>query len=435
MFAKYHFKMMLLVIIILTHFIQLTIKESKYINGSNLEYSSYVGVIAWGKVPNCVMWVKNWRLTLPDCNTWSSSGKVSITGTITEGSAAENMRQKVLIKKVNYTSGENQGSLKNRLVNSLNSLSLQFSERRAVIFSNLGEKDRSLLLALVFGQSNAGLSSQVYQYFTQAGLVHLISVSSYYFSLTIESFFFLGKSFSEKKRWVEVASVITTTICILLVGYPLVLQRVVYALFLDLLGRRVFHRPILPLYRLVLSSLLLFAVNPYAILDVGVEFSILASLGIHFFSQPPKLLCELGAMLPSKWGRRVPQILWLSVSTQIYTWPLIFYYFGQMSLMSPISNIAILWILPSILALGVGYWLIGQFYLPILPALAPIVSAPLSIFKAELRLLASFGFVAHFQARQQHLVLGYCLISFFTFVTFFNHKRYLRQSFYNNLYS
>lgn len=434
-FIKYHFELIIIVLIILTHFIQLTNKASKNIKNSDLEYSVQVGVIAWDIIPKCHFWLNNLRLSLPDCTTWSSSGNLSIIGKLTQSSAADNISQKVLIKKVMYSFAGNEDSLKNRLVDFVNNSSLQFNKRRAVIFSYLEEKDRSILLALLFGQSSSGLTPQVYQYFTQAGLVNLISVSSYCFHLTIEALLFLTKKFSARRRVFELLTVIVISSIVLLVGYPLALQRVVYALCIHLLSKRIFHRPISSFYRLLLSSLLLLAVNPYAIFDIGLEFSVLASLGIQLFPQPPQFLYNLCNTLLAKWGRRVSQLLWLSVTAQIFTWPLIFYYFGEMSLMSPISNIAVLWILPSILALGVVYWLTGQFYLPILPALTPILVALLSLFKVELRFLASFGYVVKFQARQQHLALGYCLISFFIFVIFFKHKRYLSQSISHNLQS
>lgn len=433
--AKYHVYLILFVVFILTHFIQLTNKESEYITDSNLEYSAKVGVIAWGKLPSCTMWLNNLRLSLPDCHAWSSAGEVTIIGKVERGSAADRISQKILIEKVIYTFDGDEGSLKNRLVNFLNLTSFHFNQRRAVIFSNLEEKDRSLLQALLFGQSSSGLSAQLHHSFTQAGVVNLISVSSYCFSLTIELLLILSKRFSERKKLAELMTVIIVNYFVLLVGYPLALQRVVLTLCIDLLGQRLFHRPITGVYRLLLSSLIILAINPFALFDVGLEFSVLASLGIQLFSQPPQLLYKLSSVFPSPWGRKLVQVFWLSVTAQLFTWPLIFYYFGEMSLMSPISNIVILWILPTILTLGVGYWMIGQFYLPILPACTPVLSALLAIFKAELHVLASLGFIIQFQPQKEHLVLGYCLMSFLTVLLFFNHKRHLVQSIYHNLYS
>ncbi len=432
-FVKYQTYLILLIILILTHFIQLTTKESNSINNPDLVVQAEVGLIAWGKLPNCTIWLNSSRFSVSDCSAWSSSGKLTIIGNRQSSSAADNLSQKVLIKKVIYSSGDIRDSLKNRLVNFLNFTSFRLIQKRTVIFSYLEEKDRSLLLALLFGQSNSGLTLQLHHYFTQSGLQNLISVSSYTFSLTIEFFLIAGKHLSEKRKYIELTMFLVISYFVILVGYPLALQRVVYGFFIDYLGQRVFHRPISPLYRLVLSSLALLVVNPYAFFDVGLEFSVLAAIGIYLFSKPPKQVFMLCALIPAKWRKRVAQLLWLPCSAQIFTWPLIFYYFGEMSLMSPLSNIAVLWVLPSILTLGIGYWLIGQIYLPTVYSLIPFLSSVLAIFKAELRFLSSFGFLLTFQPTVREIGFGYCLISFFTFVIFFNHKRHLTQSIYLSL--
>lgn len=431
---KNHIQLIILVLLILTHFIQLTNNRSKIVNYSNLEYSFNVGVIRWGKLPSCFIKLFELYLSIPDCHTWSSAGKGTIFGKLIEESAEDTISQKVLIKKVNYSLEKNEDSLKNRLLNFINFSSYSFAQRRASVFSNLEEKNSSLLLALLFGQSNA-LTTQQKALFTQSGLRNLISVSSFTFSLTIESLFLFRRTLSKHHNIVELGSICILGVYILLIGYPLALLRVITGIIIECLSGRIFLRPILPLYRLLLSSLIILACNPYAFFDVGLEFSVLAGLGILLFKKTPTVLHTILGFLPRNWRKRVAQLMWLSVSAQLLTWPLILFYFGEMSLLSPISNVAVSWLLPTILATGMGYWLIGQLNMPILTHFNPILLSQLSIFTAELRFLASLGLVLHFHLNKVILATGYCLITLLLFLMVFNHKRQVRQSFYYSLTS
>ncbi len=417
----------LLALIIITHFVHDNILRSNDIRDSTLEFSDIVWVKRMVNVSNCYVQHFELKLIITGCDAWKAGDELTISGKLTQQNASIQFGQKVLIKKIKVIIKKNEVSLKTRGADFLNFLSFSFYSRSQEVFSSLGVERGYLMFSLIFGQS-FDLPSEMKQIFRLAGLPYIISVSSYSFSLTIESFFLLTKYFPYRKKVIEIGALISLSLYILVVGYPVALQRVVVALFIDYLSKRFFYRPILPLYRLVLSSLIILALNPFAFFDIGFQFPVLASAGLCLFSSPPNILVKLLPFSSKKLKRRVAKLIWLPISAQILLLPLILFYFGDLNLISPISTLLISWILPIILILGMSFWLIGQFFIPILPFLTPFIKGPIIVFLAEINLLAGLPFHLQYQPSLEVTALGYCLITLFIFGSHIYHKRYIRQS-------
>jgi len=81
---------------------------------------------------------------------------------------------------------------------------------------------------------------------------------------------------------------------------------------------------------------------------IGFQLSFLAVIGIVYLS--PYLKEKL---------RWLPEIIVVSLSTQIAVLPLIFYYFKQLSLIAPLANLLVLPLLPFIMLIGFATVLIG----------------------------------------------------------------------------
>ncbi len=449
--------LILLVIIILTRYVLEYRKRSEYIhpksgemivipgfpienyNGKtdlyteNFSYSSNIRIIRWSIPPSCIEYFYDLRITLPDCRNWTAGGKIVISGTIKRGIAANKFSEKGLINKVIYQKNTNNVSLNDRLFAFLNNLGFIFAQRKNLVFSKFSDVEGSVLSSLIFGQTASLLPSKIKDELKVAGLQHLVSVSSYSFGLTIELAFYFKKIFFEKKRFVEIITFLFMFTYVLLVGYPAVLQRVLIATGIDYLSARFFHRPILPLYRLLLSSLILLALEPFAFFDLGLEISVLASLGIQLFSRPPKLLFQFTSFIPKPIQIKIVGTLWLSIVAQLLSVPLIFYYFGQLSLISPVSNLITSWTLSLLLPLGTFYWLVAQINRPLSYVFFFPTKFLTNLFLEELKFLDHLAFLLHFQPNESLTLLGYVLIIFMVIRFKFKGFHHYRQSFLGTL--
>lgn len=106
-----------------------------------------------------------------------------------------------------------------------------------------------------------------------------------------------------------------------------------------------------PINLLIFTAAFLLLINPKLLLnDIGFQLSFLAVLGIIWFYPVFNNLITKNLLkdLNPKGGLIKTLIILISVtlSAQILILPIIAYNFSQISLISPISNLLILWILP-----------------------------------------------------------------------------------------
>lgn len=433
--------LMLLVLIILTQLTQIIKYGSNTISLASRVDSQKIRLIQWQVPPACTILLGGQKQLWPDCLAWRAGGVVTmsqdptwpdqgVSGTKSLSDNQENGK-KTLMGALSYQKGLNQDSVINRVYDILNSLSYAFLKNRQLTFARLGSEGK-LVEALTFGQSSS-LPAELKEQLRLAGLQHLVSVSSYCFHLTIELLFFLTTKFRTHKKILEILSLGCVAYFVVLIGFPVVLQRTLIALGIDLCSRRFFHRPILPLYRLFLSSLALLLFEPGAFFDVGLQFAVMASLGLLHFHKPPQILSQVCFFLPSRWRSTTIKILWTPIAVQLLTWPLIFYTFGQLSLSSPLACLAVAWILPVILPLGVGYWVVSQFSLDLAMALGQVLRVFIQIFQTELQFMAHWSIVIYFKPDTSLMLLGYCLITFLIYCHLIRRKRYVEQAFFNQL--
>ena len=90
--------------------------------------------------------------------------------------------------------------------------------------------------------------------------------------------------------------------------------------------------------------------NPYLVLwDVGFQLSFLATLGLVYVSP---LLEKYAERYTPPWLEKIAEPLTTTLSAIIATFPLILYQFGTFSIIAPLVNILLLWIIPWIMLAG-----------------------------------------------------------------------------------
>jgi competence protein ComEC len=112
---------------------------------------------------------------------------------------------------------------------------------------------------------------------------------------------------------------------------------------------------------LIFTAVLLVLQNPFILIwDVGFQLSFLSTLGIMLFNP----------ILNFYW-RNIPEMLVVkealvtTSSATIFTLPVILYTFGQISLVSVIVNVLLLWLVPILMFTGFISVLVGLFYFPL----------------------------------------------------------------------
>lgn len=240
----------------------------------------------------------------------------------------------------------------------------------SLIDYGLSEPEASLARPIVFG-GQRGLDETTRQQFSRVGLTHIMAVSGFNVSIlaTIVLSLLLGIGFSRKQSFY--LSIVILLIYIILVGAPASAMRagfmgflVLWALYLGRLNKIT--------NGLVLTATILLLINPKLLRDdIGFQLSFSALAGlIYIYPILEKFLIKI--KIPELKGLR--SCLAMTLSAQVFTWPISAYNFSQVSLIAPLANLLVIWLIPFLtiiifLALPVSFLLPSLSNLFFLPAL------------------------------------------------------------------
>ncbi len=241
-----------------------------------------------------------------------------------------------------------------------NILKLKNRFRKSINFG-LSEPQASLAKAIVIGDKK-GISDDLREQFSRAGISHIMAISGMHitiFSVIIMWIFF---SVGCSRKYAFLLSSLFLIIYILLIGVPASAVRagimgflVMFSLYLGRLNS--LNRS------LIFTAVILLLINPKLLRDdIGFQLSFLAVFGIAYLF--PKL---------NKWSdkigvtgyKKIKNMLFITISAQIFTFPILMINFSQISLISPITNLLVIWTLP-LLIISIIIAVILSFIFPFL---------------------------------------------------------------------
>ena len=237
------------------------------------------------------------------------------------------------------------------------------------IITNFSEPQATFLSAILLGLKKQ-IPSDMRSWFSLSGVSHLLAVSGLHIAILIQMIaVLLTNVFLIRRQKVFFPTIFIISLFIILIGAPASAIRA-GLMGLALLFASKIERPYSALNSLVLIGTLMLLINPkFLIFDIGFQLSFLAVLGICLFYKSF-----------NKWFIKIPDYrffplksyLSITLSAQILVLPLILYYFGNLSLIAPISNILILLVMPIVMLLGFAFiftsfislWLAQIFFWP-----------------------------------------------------------------------
>jgi len=246
--------------------------------------------------------------------------------------------------KIEYLDSGNGNKIYSYIFNFKNKL-------RAYIDYGLIEPEASLARAIILGDKKS-IPQDLRDKFSQAGISHIVAISGMHISIlsAIVMGMLLGAGLARKYAF-YIATIFLLTY-IALIGLPASAMRagimgflVLWALKLGRLNKIT--------NSLVLSAVILLLINPKLLRDdIGFQLSFLAVLGIiSFYPIFEKFSNKLLEILPKnklylKFLNPIFSIFNITTAAQIFLLPIIALNFSQVSIIAPISNLLILWVLP-----------------------------------------------------------------------------------------
>lgn len=231
------------------------------------------------------------------------------------------------------------------------------------------EPEASLLSGILLGLE-AGINTEVREAFNRTGTTHIIAISG--FNITIVASLFIGLG----KRWlgalpgalIAAAAILIYTI---LVGADAAVLRATVMAFLALLAQRLGRRTD-GLAALGATAIIMTALNPAILADVGFQLSFAATLGLILYSEPLteafirrlEALLRLDETSNTRWSGPISEYFTATLAAQITTLPLILFHFQRLSVIAPLANLLILPAQPAVMVLSGLATLAGMLWLP-----------------------------------------------------------------------
>jgi len=250
---------------------------------------------------------------------------------------------------------------------------------RSTVEFGLEEPEAGLVKAFILGDSTA-VPDDLNDSFRQSGLSHIVAISGTHITLLVGMFFFLLLGISLNRRQAFYLSIPLIVFYIILAGSPASAVRSGVMGFLVLLALHVGRLNRLD-YSLVLSGAAMLLVNPkYLIADAGFQLSFLAVLSMaYLYPVFDRRLKPFYEKVPKKINKAVKvicQAFALTIAAQVFTLPILIFSFHQISLVSPFSNILVVWISPFLM----GGAFTGIILSLIFPVAAPFFFLPAGLF-------------------------------------------------------
>lgn len=250
-----------------------------------------------------------------------------------------------------------------------------------IVLNTLPKKEGNILLGILLGDKD-GLDIDVYKTFKRVGIVHILAVSGLHVGILYMFLNKLLKGFPLGAR--------TFIILAIFYFYVIITGCASSVLRATLMATILICAPLLnrrydSLSTISTVALLLLIINPMVFINVGFQFSFIATLFIILLYK--KILIKL-TFMPEFLGR----IFAVFMAAQIGMIPVVAYHFNYISLGALIVNIPIVIIVSLIVQLGLIMIMLGFISLPFAAILGHIVFYLIKIVTLLSKCIASMYF-------------------------------------------
>ncbi len=258
----------------------------------------------------------------------------------------------------------------------------------SVIYTLLPEPQSSLLSGMLFGVKET-MPKDLYQALVITSTLHVVALSgtniSILVDLTMKVTEFLGRKIS------SFLTIIFITFFVLFVGPSSTIIRAAIMGSLSMISI-ITGRKDWALLSLFLASGIMLLVHPDYLNEISFQLSFLATFGVILAQGVIKRQHTQGAVDQAVYFLK--ENLVLTVFAQVFTLPVIALQFQRVSLIGPVANLLVGWVVQPIMILGIITAVSGSIFHPLGMIAAWIVWVPLTYFVKVVEILAVLPFAS-----------------------------------------
>lgn len=253
---------------------------------------------------------------------------------------------------------------------------------RAGLERCLPREEAGFLFALTTGNRDL-LSEALETELSETGLSHVVAASGLHVHLLFSCLRYLPVG----RRWRGVLLLPLLVLFAAIAGFTPSICRAALMEGILLLGP-LFDREADGCTSLFFALALLLGQNVFAAASVSLQLSFGAMFGLLVVG--PALRRRMKQTRKRGWTRKILGSLIATLGANVLTMPLVLYYFHTASLLMPLSNLVVLWLLPLLLPLALGCGLLGWW----VPLLGRLLAVPVGwlteVVLTVIHTLASF---------------------------------------------
>ena len=285
---------------------------------------------------------------------------------------------------------------------------------------NIKGREYAIANAILLGYDGY-LEPEQMREFSGSGAMHILCVSGLHVGiiyLLLNAILF----FMNKKRWTRILKTLLLIILIwfyaLLTGFAPAVIRAATMFTIVIIGDA--SRRNANIYNsLAASALILLALNPRILMDVGFQLSYIAVAGIVWLYRP-----LYNTVIPKNFLlRKIWQITVVSIAATLATLPVTLFYFRQFPVLFPVTNLIVIPLATGIIYTGISVLLFSS--IPVLgSALSFVLVKMIAFLNASVKFIEglSFGVIRGIYIDSAEMILiGSCIIFFCVFLL--NRKR------------
>lgn len=235
-----------------------------------------------------------------------------------------------------------------------------------------------MMIALLTGDKS-DMDPGDYTTLQRSGAAHIVAVSGLHLSFFAG---FLSLFFRRRSKLGAALTILLMFLFAAMAGFTPSVLRAAFMTSMTLLAP-LFGRENDSPTTLTAALFVLLLINPYSILSVSLQLSFTSVAGIHLISQPLHRAMtqslSKGGSLPKQLCRKAFRLfsanLSVTLGAVLFTTPLCAWYFGSVSLISPITNLLVLWAVSLAFSPGLVLTQLGIA----LPSLSSVLTFPVTL--------------------------------------------------------
>jgi competence protein ComEC len=226
------------------------------------------------------------------------------------------------------------------------------------------EPDNSLMAGILYG-ARSGLPADLTTNFSRTGVTHIVAVSGYNVSIIVvvlnAALIYLGL-LRKQSFWMLVFLIVAF---VFFTGASASVVRAGVMAVIVLLSQYVGRLSAVGRV-LVYAVVIMLFLNPYLLMwDAGFQLSFLSTLGLVYLSPVISTWVEKKMPVRNNYLLGMQEVLLTTIAAIGATLPLIMYQFGRFSVVAPLVNVLVLWIIPWLMLFGFLSLILSFIFFPL----------------------------------------------------------------------